>query len=136
MEKDRPFAESLHTVHENTVESLANAMPFAELVPALGESPAPGHHPVFQVRFALQNHPIPEVNLPEMSARLEMRSTGTARFDLGCEVTEMGEMLEVVWLFRAELFSQRDMETLKHLFQTVLAGVCRSPAARIAALKI
>ena len=48
----------------------------------------PGHNPLFEVRFALQNHPIPEVSLQNLSARLGMRSTGTARFHLACEITE------------------------------------------------
>ena len=96
--------------------------------------PAPGHHPFFEVRFALQNHPIPDVALPTLSAKLRMRSTGTARFDLGCEITERDEALEVVWLFRAGMFSQSDLEDLDRMFQDVLSNVCGSPETRTAAL--
>src|SRR5439155_19597129 len=100
---DRPFSEALRAVHQATVDSFANAMPFAELVRALGDSPSPGHNPIFEVRFALQNHPVPDVAVPGLSLQLRMRSTGTARFDLGCEITEDGAALEVVWLFRRNL---------------------------------
>jgi len=31
-----------------------------------------------------------------------MRSTGTARFRLGCEITEAGDGLESAWLFGGE----------------------------------
>src|SRR4029434_1414403 len=88
VDQDRPFPESLRAVHQTTVDSFANAMPFVKLVSALGIQAEPGRHPVFQVRFALQNHPVPDVALPTLSAMLRMRSTGTARFDLGVEVTE------------------------------------------------
>ena len=109
-------------------------MPFAELVSALGDRSAPGHNPIFEVRFALQNHPIPEVSLHGLSARLRMRSTGTARFHLGCEITVMNQGLEVVWLFRPKLFSLAEVKRLAYIFETVLVRACHSPQSRIGAL--
>ena len=134
VDADRPFSASLKTVHQRTVDSFANAMPFAELVPALGDLPAPGHNPIFEVRFALQNHPVPDITVHGLSARLRMRSTGTARFHLGCEITVAEEGLQVVWLFWQKLFPLAEIKNLAYLFQAVLASTCRSPESRIAAL--
>ena len=134
VDTDRPFSASLRAVHQTTVDSFANAMPFAELVTALGDLPTPGHNPIFEVRFALQNHPVPDVTVHGLSARLQMRSTGTARFHLGCEITVVEEGLEVVWLFRPKLFPLAEIKNLAYLFHAVLAGTCRSPESRIAAL--
>ena len=134
VERDRPFSDHLRTVHESTVDSFGNAMPFVELVRAVGEQPAPRSNPIFQVRFALQNHPVPDVEIRGVSLKLRMRSTGTPRFDLGCEITEQGDTLEVVWLFRENLFSQAEIEELGRLFRTVLESVCRLPERRTAAL--
>jgi hypothetical protein len=134
VDADRQFSDSVSAMHQATVNSFANAMPFAELVTALGELPAPGHNPVFEVRFALQNHPVPDIALHGLSARLRMRSTGTARFHLGCEITVMVDALEVVWLFRPSLFPLAEIENLSYLFQAVLAEACRSPESRIACL--
>jgi hypothetical protein len=134
VDADRQFSDSVSAVHQATVNSFANAMPFAELVTALGELPVPGHNPVFEVRFALQNHPVPDIALHGLSARLRMRSTGTARFHLGCEITVMVDALEVVWLFRPSLFPLAEIENLSYLFQAVLADACRSPESRIASL--
>jgi hypothetical protein len=86
------------------------------------------------VRFALQNHPVPDIEFPGLSAKLRMRSTGTARFLLACEITEEGEQLEVVWLFRPKLFAQAEVENLGDAFQTVLAKGCRPVDTRSAAL--
>ena len=133
---DRPFSASLKTVHQTTVDCFANAMPFAELVPALEEPPSPGQNPIFEVRFALQNHPVPDVTVHGLSARLKMRSTGTARFQLGCEITAVDDGFQVVWLFRPKLFPLAEIKNLAYLFQAVLAGTCRSPESRIAALMI
>ena len=134
VERDRPFTEHVRIVHQTTVDSFANAMPFAELVQAVGEPPSPTRNPVFQVRFALQNHPVPDVEIRGLSLQLRMRSTGTPRFDLGCEITERGDMLEVVWLFRENLFSRPEIEELGRLFQSVVENSCRLPERRTAAL--
>jgi non-ribosomal peptide synthetase component F len=124
---DRTFEENLRRVHQN-------AMPFAELAGALGEKPALGHNPIYEVRFALQNHPVPDVALHGLSASLSMRSTGTARFHLGCEVTVVEKGLEVVWLFRPKLFSLAEIQNLANLFQAALAAACHSPDSRISTL--
>jgi hypothetical protein len=134
IDRARPFFAALQSVHQTTLSSFANAMPFAELVRAIGERPAPGHNPVFEVRFALQNHPVPDVTLPNLSARLRMRSTGTSRFDLACEITEEDEALEVAWVFRRSLFSNKEMRELDQILRDVLADVCRSPEKKTAAL--
>ncbi len=134
IEPERSFSVALRTLHHTTVDCFANAMPFAELARALGDAGAPGHNPIFEVRFALQNHPIPDVKLTGLSAKLRMRSTGTARFHLACEITEEGERLEVVWLFRPKPFPEADVQDLGRIFQNLLAGACRSPESSINAL--
>jgi len=134
VDADRPFSDIVSAVHQSTLDSFANAMPFAELVSAFGDLPVPGHNPIFEVRFALQNHPVPDVALHGLSAQLTMRSTGTARFHLGCEITVAEEGLEVVWLFRPNLFPLAEMKNLSYMFQAVLAGACSSPESRIGAL--
>ena len=134
VERDRPFSEHVRIVHQSTVDSFANAMPFVELVQAVGERPSPRRNPIFQVRFALQNHPVPDVEIDGLSLKLRMRSTGTPRFDLGCEITERGDTLETVWLFRENLFSRPEIEELGRLFQTVVKNICRQPEKRATAL--
>jgi len=134
VERGRPFSEHLRIVHQSTVDSFANAMPFTELVRAIGEGPTPKHNPIFEVRFALQNHPVPDVEIRGLSLKLRMRSTGTPRFDLGCEITELGDALEVVWLFRENLFSQPEIEELGRLFSTVVESICCVPERRTAVL--
>lgn len=131
---ERFFREMLQETHAATMDSLANAIPFVELVKAVGDAPAPGHHPVFDVRFALQNHPIPDVDIPGLSAKLRMRSTGTARFHLGCEVTEEDSGMEVAWLYRSGVLDEAAVRDLDRRFQAMLAAACRSPDTRISDL--
>jgi hypothetical protein len=134
IDRAQTVSETLQADHERTLQGFANAMPFAELVRGLGDAPTPEHHPIYDVRFALQNHPIPDVSVPQLSARLRMRSTGTPRFELGCEITEAGETLESVWLFRGNRFSADDIRELDRIFQEILAGACREPEGRVSDL--
>jgi len=134
VERDAPFPEHLRVVHQTAVDSFANAMPFTELARALEDRPTSQRNPIFEVRFALQNHPVPDVEIRGLSLKLRMRSTGTPRFDLGCEITEQGDILEVVWLFRESLFSQTEIEELDRLFRSVLENVCCLPEGRTAAM--
>lgn len=127
------FSEHLRGVAETTLDSFANAMPYAELATAIGEVRKPGEHSLFDVRFALQNHPVPDVVLPRISTKVRMRSTGTARFDLACELTEVGNELEVVWLFKPYRFTASTIAELHDLFLAVLTKACKSPENRILA---
>ena len=126
----RTFADSLRAVHQSTTDCFANAMPFAELVRALDPPRLPGRNPVYEVRFALQNQPVPNLAAAGFSVQLKIRSTGTPRFDLACEITETGDGLEVVWLFRRSRFSASEIDDLQRLFLTVLASACTSPDCR------
>jgi hypothetical protein len=132
----KPFSDALRAVHRDSLDCFANAIPFAELVKALGDSRTSRENPIFDVRFALQNHPPPYAAVPGFSVRLSMRSTGTARFHLGCEITENGDALEVVWLFRPKLFNQEEVHKLGSMFETVLAGVSCSSDSRIGDLTV
>lgn len=129
----RAFSDHLKAMHETAVDCFSNAVPFAELARLVEAPRQPGAHTIFDVRFALQNHPVPDVVLPRISTKLRMRSTGTARFDLACEITEVASELEVVWLYRQDMFSSSDIVKLDALFQSVVSSVCRSPDGRIVA---
>ncbi len=123
-------------VNEQTQLNFANAMPFVELVKMMGENVGEGLNPLFDIRFALQNHPVPEVSLPTLSARLRMRSTGTPRFKLGCEITEVRDGLEVVWLYRKNLFSSAETGALDQLFRSVLREALTGPDRAIGTLTL
>jgi hypothetical protein len=121
------FSDHLRSMHATAVDCFSNALPFAELAQLVVDPTQSTPHPIFDVRFALQNHPVPDVVLPRISTKLRMRSTGTARFDLGCELTEMGGELEVVWLYRSELFDQASIQALNAKYIEVVTQVSQHP---------
>lgn len=135
LDPERSFGTALAALHGEVVEDFAHTMPFAELASAVGGSGA-GRHPVYDVRFAVQNHPFPDIDIPGISSRLEMVSTGTARFDIGCEITENGRKLELVWLHRTDMVTGTETAELDRIFRGVIGEVGRDPAKSPASMTI
>jgi hypothetical protein len=129
-----PFSQLLRNVHQGTVDSFAEAMPFAELTRVLGEQNAPGYNPIFDIRFALQNHPVPDVALPGLSrgyacARPALRaSTSDAKSPKTATRSRWYGCTDRI------CFPRTRSRDFNGLFQTVLAKACRSPESRCAEL--
>ena len=116
----RGFGEHLREVHESTMDDFAHAVPFAELAAALPELCPEGGHPVYDVRFALQNHPVPDIELPGISTSLRTWSTGTVRSDLTCELTDEDGGYEIVWLHHDAIVPRSEVEALDLIYRDVL----------------
>jgi len=130
------FQESLTEIQRESVDDFAHAMPFAELAAAVGAGKDPGCHPVFDVRFAVQNHPFPGIDIPGISSRLELVSSGTARFDIACEMTEDGRRLETIWLYRTDALDRSAVSELDRIFRGVIGEVGCNPSWRPTDFKI
>ena len=131
---DETYMDLLERTHGMTVDSFANALPFTELVECLEEPVVEGKNPIFDVRFALQNHPVPDVSMPGLEVEYRTRSTGTSRFDLACELTETGGSMEVVWLYREDVFQPSDIERIHQRFSTMLTAVLAAPDSTVTEL--
>lgn len=129
-----PFAGMLGQFHRETVDDFAHAMPFAELAAAAARTPA--RHRVFDVRFAVQNHPFPGIDIPGISSRLELVSSGTSRFDIACEIAENGRKLELDWLHRTDLLAHGEVAELDRVFRAVLGEAGRDSSLSPAEMKI
>lgn len=122
---DSAFGDLARATHESSVEDFSKAMPFAELVAAVERGLPRRRHAIFDVRFAVQNHPFPGIEIPGMSTRLQNLSSGTSRFDIACELTEDGKKLELIWLHRPPVVTKSDIGELDRLFRAVLEDVGR-----------
>lgn len=118
---------NIRTVHAGTMDDFAHAMPFAELVAAIEGGGRRGRHAVFDVRFAVQNHPFPSLDIPGVSVGLRVVSSGTSRFDMACEVTENGAELDVLWLYRPSVLTEEELGEVRLLFRETVADMVRSP---------
>ena len=73
-----------------------------------------GHTPIFDVRFALQNHPVPDVAVSGMAFKLRMRSTGTARFISVAKLLRMARLWRWSGCFDQTYFHKKKSTTWVH----------------------
>lgn len=119
------FGQNARMIHDGAVDDFAQAMPFVELAAAVEKDNPRRRHAVFDVRFAVQNHPFPGIEIPGMSSSLRNLSSGTSRFDIACELTEDGKKMELIWLHRPSVATRSDIDELDRLFRAVLEEKCR-----------
>jgi len=134
IERRASFDEHLRSSHRETTQCLSHAMPFVELVALSDETREPGFNPLYEVRFALQNQPVPHITAPGFEAELTVKWTGTPRFQIACEITEIDDALEIVWSANARLFAAEDIGRLARHFEAALERACDAPDAPVSGL--
>lgn len=77
------FAELLGQVRDTVADALQDQeVPFSALVEEFAGTRSLGHAPLVQVQFAYGSLTPPDLALPDVTARAEVLSTGTAKLDL------------------------------------------------------
>jgi amino acid adenylation domain-containing protein len=127
------FRDLLRRVRKVAVGAYAHQdLPFEMLVEALQPERTLSHTPLFQVVFALQNTPMPSLELPGLTLNPWGTDTGTSQFDLILSVTETDQgMIETVE-YNTDLF---DAATIAHMmtqYQVLLNSIATNPDLRIA----
>ncbi|SDZ41128.1 nonribosomal peptide synthetase DhbF [Evansella caseinilytica] len=82
----RALLERVRAVNLSAYEN--QDLPFERLVEVLNPVRSRAKHPLFQVMFVFQNIPGPKLDLRGLDSRLEIRNTGSAKFDLTLELQE------------------------------------------------
>ncbi|OOK75083.1 condensation domain protein [Mycobacterium kansasii] len=84
------FADVLQQVRAKALAAYENQdAPFERLVEVLNPRRSTAYHPLFQVAFALQNNPVPAVELPGIEIEFLTVSTGAAKFDLFINLVDL-----------------------------------------------
>ncbi len=129
---EQSFVALLKRVREVCLEGYANQeVPFERVVEELRPERALNQAPLFQVLFALQNAPLPEIELPSLRMRVEDATSDTTKFDLALEITEDTDELTCVWQYDADIFDAATIKRMAAHFQTFLAGVVADPVSEI-----
>ncbi|HEX5883538.1 MAG TPA: amino acid adenylation domain-containing protein, partial [Pyrinomonadaceae bacterium] len=132
LDAERSFTEVLKRVREVCLEAYAHQeVPFERLVEELAPQRELSHGPLFQVLFALQNAPLPQIDLPGLRMRVEDATRGTTKFDLALEITEDGNELECVWQYDADVFDAATIKRMAAHYQTLLGGIVVNPEYEI-----
>ncbi|MGW1954896.1 amino acid adenylation domain-containing protein, partial [Streptomyces sp. NPDC001920] len=130
---DPTFTELLRRVREAAHGAYTHQdVPFEMVVDAVAPQRSLSHSPLFQVRFALQNH---NGALPDPGAGLRLTELEgeqhTARFDLVVDLWETDEGLEGHVEYSTDLFDADTVARLMDRFETLLERLVRDPRQRV-----
>ncbi|QRK05610.1 non-ribosomal peptide synthase/polyketide synthase [Archangium violaceum] len=134
---EAPFRELLHQVKETALGAYAHQeVPFEKLVEELKPARDTRRTPLFQVAFALQNTPSPELALPGIVSRSLSLAGQTSRFDLTLSLRETAAGLEGVVEYSTDLFEASTIDRMFGHLRTLLEGVVADPGRRVGELPL
>ena len=110
-------------------------LPFEKVVNALKMEGEMGHHPIFQVKFVLQNVPKAPLQLPNLTLTFLATENRTAKFDLLLNIWDNKEGLIGELEYNTDLFESSTISRMLERFLTILRAVVINPTIRLHTLK-
>jgi hypothetical protein len=129
------FRELLDQVREFALEAYRHQdVPFERVLEELSVNRSSNRMPVFQVIFALQNA---SSGLQELKG-LKIEELGaeawTARFDLEVNAIERNGQLDIVWIYKRDLFDRGHIEQMAQHYERLLTAALQDldqPVSRL-----
>ncbi|MFK0730724.1 MAG: condensation domain-containing protein, partial [Gloeotrichia echinulata HAB0833] len=136
--EDNPsFENLLAQVRETTLQAYEHQdVPLEQVVEALKPERSLSHSPLFQVMFGLQNLPMSEVELPDITlTQLDTENT-IAKFDLTLLISETEQELLGSWEYNTDLFDGSTIERMAVHFQNLLSAIVENPSTTVGELPL
>ena len=132
VEGDRTFGQLLEQARRVALEAYAHQdVPFEQVVEALQPDRNLARNPLFQVLFALQDFPLPTLELPDLTLTPQAIESATARFDLALEIRESQDGLACSFEYSTDMFDASSISDMAAHFSRLLAAVVNSPQQQI-----
>ncbi|HKH49923.1 MAG TPA: amino acid adenylation domain-containing protein [Thermoanaerobaculia bacterium] len=134
---EEPFRDLLARVREETLGAYEHQdLPFEALVEELQPDRALSRAPVFQVLFALQNTPMPRLELPGLTLEGLPVDLDTPKLDLTLILERRGEEIEASLEFAEDLFDRATIARLAKHWELLLAGALAAPERPVGLLPL
>ncbi|MEM7555656.1 MAG: amino acid adenylation domain-containing protein [Cyanobacteria bacterium P01_A01_bin.84] len=131
------FQELLARVKSTALEAYVHQdLPFEKLVEELQPNRDLSYNPLFQVMFVLQNVPIPNLDLSDVSVRYEEGYNGTSKFDLTLFMEDSEQGLVATCEYNTDLFNVNTINRMLGHFQTLLSNIVNDPQQCISELPL
>jgi amino acid adenylation domain-containing protein/FkbM family methyltransferase len=129
---DSTFEELLRKVREITLRGYAHQdLPFEKLVEALNPKRDANRTPLFQVKMALQNVPVEELDLPGLKLSPIEATSSTAKFDLFLSLQDMARGISASLQYNTDLFEEPTPTRILNRFHILLDRIVERPGARL-----
>lgn len=124
MDYHMDFHHLLRHIHTITLEAFAHQdIPFEYLVEKLHPTRDLSRHPLVQVILALQNTPMPSIDVAQVHVQPFGEDGTTAKFDLTLNLTETPDGIVGVVEYATPLFEAPTITRLTHHLQTFLSHI-------------
>lgn len=131
------FLELLKRVRDVALGAYAHQdLPFAKLVEELQPERHLNQTPLFQVLFVLDNTPMSDLQLANLTMSWMDTPKRTAKFDLALFVGTREQGLLANWHYNTDLFDTSTIVRMSQHFETLLNSIVVQPDARIDALEM
>jgi len=135
--RQEPFEALLARVRETALGAYGNQdLPFERLVEELRPERELSRNPLFQVAFALQNAPRPEVDLGGATLHALPCEVRTTRFDLELHLWRHPGGLSGVLYHDRDLFDRTTMVRLHRHFRALLEAIAADPGRQLEELPL
>ncbi len=135
---DLSFRELLRCVRHEALGAYAHQdLPFEKLVEELQPERDMSHNPLFQISLAVQNTPLPRVELSELTLSVMDVDWGITQFDLTLHLWSLpGEGLIGRAVYSKDLFAPATIERMMGHFRNLLEQISSNPEERLSNLSI
>jgi amino acid adenylation domain-containing protein len=111
-------------------------VPFERIVDELEPERDLSRNPLFQVLFTVQDMPLAEPELPDLSFSLHPIDTGVAKFDLSLMLINDGRTFVGQLEYSTDLFDAATIARMINHFQTLLVNIVTDPDRRLSGLSL
>ncbi|MBP5972962.1 amino acid adenylation domain-containing protein [Brasilonema sp. CT11] len=130
------FRELLARVRRVTLDAYTHQdLPFNKIVESLNPERNLSREPLFQVKFVLQNEPVPPLALSGLTLKLLEIETTTATLDLFLRIVDTEQELAMSLEYNTDLFRATTVSRFLEDFETILQAVVTQPEYRLIDLK-
>ena len=134
---DPTFRDLVARARDASLDAYAHQdVPFERLVEALNPARSLAFHPLFQTMLAWQNTPGAGVELPGLTVAEQKLGTGTAKFDLWFDLTEVPEGIRGLAEYNVDVFDRSTVDSIIERLGSLLRTVATDPDRRIGAIDV
>lgn len=111
-------------------------LPFEKLVEEVQPERDISHTPLFQVMFALQNTPLPTLEIEDLRLSQFEFDSETAQFDLSLDISATEAGLRGWFEYNTDLFDAETIARMAEHFQNLLASIVAAPEQHLSDLQL
>jgi amino acid adenylation domain-containing protein len=136
LSSDLSFQDLLARVKSTALEAYVHQdLPFEKLVEEIQPQRDLSYNPLFQVMFVLQNVPISNPSLSDVSVTYEEGYNETSKFDLTLFMEDSEQGLVATCEYNTDLFNADTVTRMLGHFQTILESIVSNPEQPISDLE-